>query len=93
MKWRRFGENCIVRNVITCTLLQNDEVKEDEMGKVGNTHGEKNNVYMILMGNTERKTPLGRSKQRWADNIWIHLAQDRDQWRPLVNTVMNLRVP
>jgi hypothetical protein len=50
--------------------------------------------------------PLGRPRRRWEDNIkmdlreigfgavdWIHLAQDRDRWRDLVNTVMNLRVP
>ena len=54
----------------------------------------------------EGKRPLGRPRRRWVDNIrtdlrevgcgyvdWIGLAQDRDRWRTLVSTVMNLRVP
>jgi hypothetical protein len=54
----------------------------------------------------ETKRPLGRPRRRWEDNIklhlreigwdgmdWIHVAEDMDQWRALVNTVMNLRVP
>jgi hypothetical protein len=45
MKWQEVAENCIMGSFITCTLRQNEEVKEDEMGKAGNTHGEKNNVY------------------------------------------------
>jgi hypothetical protein len=68
--------------------------------------GEKRNAYRILVGKPECKRPLGRPRCRWLDNIkmdlreigsdgvdLIDLANVRDQWRALVNTVMNLRVP
>jgi hypothetical protein len=68
--------------------------------------GEGRGVYRVLVGRPEDKRPLGRPRRRWEINIkmdlreigidganWIRLAQDRTQWRPFVNTVMNLWVP
>jgi hypothetical protein len=76
------------------------------MDRACSTNGETRNEYRILLGKPERKRPLGRPRRRWVDNIemdyrelrwdgrdWIELAQDREQWRDIVNTFMNLRDP
>jgi hypothetical protein len=68
--------------------------------------GEKRNDYRLLVGKPEGKGPLGRPRRRWVGDIgmdlgevgwgdvdWIGLVQDRNRWKALVNSVLNLRVP
>jgi hypothetical protein len=73
------------------------------MGRTCSTHGS-DEKYKILVVKPEGKRPIGRPSRRWEDVIrmdlkktgwkglnWIHLSLDRNQWRALVNTVINLR--
>jgi hypothetical protein len=84
------------------------QVAEDEMGRPCSTNGEKRNAYRLLVGKPQGKRPLGRPRCRWVDNVrmyeylgdvgwgdvdWIGLAKDRNRWRAVVNSVLNLRVP
>jgi hypothetical protein len=55
--------------------------------------GEKRDAYKILVGKPDGKRPLGRPRCRWLDTIKIDLAQDRDHWRALMNSIITLRVP
>jgi hypothetical protein len=76
------------------------------MGRICRINGEKRNAYRLLVGKPEGKRPLGRPRLRWVNKIrtdlrevrwgdmdWICLAKDRNGWRVLVNSVLNLRVP
>jgi hypothetical protein len=76
------------------------------MGRPCSTNGEKRNAYRLLMRKPEGKSPLGRPRRRWVSNIrmdlgevgwgdvdWIGLALDRNRWRAVVNSVLNIRVP
>jgi hypothetical protein len=67
---------------------------------------DKRNAYRLLLGKPKAKRRLGIPRRMWVDNIrmdlgevgwddvdWIGLAKDRNRWRALVNSVLNLRVP
>jgi hypothetical protein len=76
------------------------------MGGSCSTNGGEEEAYSLLVGKPEGKGPLGRPRRSWVDNIrmdlgevgwgdvdWIGLAHDRNRWRAVVNSVLNLRVP
>jgi len=105
-EWRRLHKEEL--NDLYCSLNIVWVIKSRRKKWAGHVArmGEERGVYRVLVGRPEGRRPLGRPRRRWVDNIrldlqegecgymdWIGLAQDRDSWRTLVSTVMNIRVP
>jgi hypothetical protein len=76
------------------------------MGGSCSTYGGKEECFRLLVGKPEGKRPLERPRRMWVDNImidlggvgwgdvdWTGLSKNRNRWRALVNSVLNLRVP
>jgi hypothetical protein len=91
--------------IFVCTRQKLGFEAEDKVGEHVARMMETTNAYRLLVGKPEGRKPLGRPRRRWVDNMWmdlveigrggadwIDLARDRNNWRALVNAVMDLRV-
>jgi hypothetical protein len=105
-EWRKLHNEELRDLFSSPSIINNNQVEDDEMGGSCSANGEKRIAYRLLVGKPEGKKPLGRPRHRWVDNIrmylgevgwggvdWVGLTQDRNRWRTLVKSALNLLVP
>jgi hypothetical protein len=96
----------VLENRVLRRIFGPEGDEEVEMGGPCSTNGGGEERVQIIGGKTRWKEGTRKTKTRWVDNIrmdlgevgwgnvdWIGLAQDRNRWRTLVNSVLNLLVP
>jgi len=92
--------------VLQTRYCQSDQIGEYEMGGARGTHGEKINVYRLMLGKLEGKRQFARPTISWKSNFkmdleeiglqgvdWTYVAQARDKWQIQVSTATKLRAP
>jgi hypothetical protein len=103
-EWRKLHNDELHNLYSSADIIR--QVKSRQMRWAGHVArmGEGRKLYKVWVGKPEGKRSLGRPRRRWEDGIrmdlreiggsvdWIQLAQDRDRWRAVVSTVMNLPV-
>jgi hypothetical protein len=98
-----------MRSLMICTphpILWGGKIEKTEMGWACGAYGKGRSVHRVFVGKPEGRIPLGKARCKWEDNIkmdlqevggycgdWMERAQDRERWRALVSTVMDLWVP
>jgi len=97
--WRRLHNEELHNLYTSANIIRVIKLRRMRLAGHVARRGEVRNAYENLVWKPERKRPLGKHRRSmsWENSVgyigWMHLAQNRDQWRALVNTVMNFPTP